>query len=491
MANIDIKTGVDFVAGTTSDDAVTLTDTLADSLVSNTATGSGGADTATLNGNSLLSLNGLTYTSASDTWTAGGDTLTNGFVSLTSADGVTLESDADASGSIGAVTETLNAAFTGTENLNDDAVDYTWSTAAGVTTLAATTTANLTQIVSVDGMDIATVGTNFLGTDGAFVVSGTSLTFTANTSAVTAQGNVGDKASFAYDVVLSNADGSVTRTVTATYEIDIPFTTGDDVAMGDDDANTIDGSVIDGGNDMISGGAGIDNLTGGSGNDTILGEDGNDILDGGAGSNVIRGGNGTDTITVTGAAATDANTLGGGAGADAITGGAGNDTIFGGNGDDATLVGGGGNDVINGGNGDDVLTGGAGNDTLKGGDGDDQLIGTSGSNELRGGAGKDNVDGGTDDDIIYTSLGGDILAGDTGDDTFILKAGTGNTVIEDFGTGADKLNVEELGYNDLTEVLAVSYQTDAGVVIEIDADTTVTLNTVTLGSLVAADFDFA
>lgn len=93
--------------------------------------------------------------------------------------------------------------------------------------------------------------------------------------------------------------------------------------------------------------------------------------------------------------------------------------------------------------------------------------------------------------MIYTSLGGDNLTGGAGDDTFILKAGTGATTITDFGTGANKMNVEELGYNDLNDVLAVAYETNAGVVIAIDADTTVTLTGETLTGLSAADFDFA
>ncbi|WP_271881912.1 calcium-binding protein [Phaeobacter italicus] len=486
MANINIANNVDFVAGTTSDDTVTLTDALTDSLVATTATGNGGSDAIVLNGNDLLSLNGLTYNSDTDTWTLGGDTLTNGFVSLTSSEGVSLTSAAEAAGSIGAVTNTLNSSFVGTEDLSNDAIDYDWSTSGAVSTLTATTNGNMTQIISVGGQEIATVGNNFLADTGAFSVNGTNLAFTANTAAVTAQGNVGDTASFEFEVVLANADGSETRTVTVTYEVEIPFTAGNDIAIGDDEANTIDASSVAGGNDSISGGEGDDTLTGGAGNDTLMGQNGDDDLIGGNGDNFLRGGNGDDDLT----GGDDADDLGGGAGEDTIAGGAGNDTLFGGGAND-DLSGNDGNDAINGGAGDDVLTGGAGDDTLKGGDGDDHLIGTSGSNELRGGAGKDNVDGGADDDIIYTSLGGDDLNGGAGDDTFVLKAGTGATTIEDFGTDNDKLNVEELGYNNLDDVLAIAYQTNAGVVIAIDADTTVTLTGATLGALDAADFDFA
>ncbi|NKX71067.1 calcium-binding protein [Rhodobacteraceae bacterium R_SAG1] len=490
MANINIANSVDFVAGTTSDDTVTLTDALSASLVGNTATGNGGSDAIVLNSNDLLSLNGLTYNSDTDTWTLGADTLTNGFVSLTSSEGVSLTSAAEAAGSIGTVTNTLSSSFIGTEDLSDDAIDYDWSTSGAVSTLTAATNATMTQIVSVGGQAIATVGNNFLVDNGAFIVDGTDLTFTASTAAVTAQGNVGDTASFEFEVVLANADGSETRTVTVTYEVEIPFTAGNDIAIGDDDANTIDATTVPGGNDSISGGEGNDTLTGADGNDTLMGQNGDDVLVGGNGDNFLRGGNGDDDLT----GGDDADDLGGGAGEDTINGGQGNDTLFGGGAND-DLDGGDGDDAVNGGAGDDALLGGAGNDTLKGGDGDDNLSGDAGNDELRGGAGEDTVDGGAGADMIYTSLGGDNLTGGAGNDTFVLKAGTGNTTITDF-RGAlddenDKLNVEELGYNDLADVLAVAYETDAGVVIGVDADTTVTLTGETLAGLSAADFDFA
>ncbi|UWR62827.1 calcium-binding protein [Phaeobacter inhibens] len=482
MANINAATGTVVVAGTTGDDAVTL---LVDAIGANSIDGNGGADTLVLNNaaDTFVAQVGATlaYDEATDTWTVSGASLTEGFTTVTLADGVTIEAGVASEGIIQPAAVNSGAAATLT-TINS----YDWDGAA-----SAVNAFTAASIVSVDGQDVATVGSNFVNADGAFSVNSgaQTVTFTANTAAIAAQGNVGDDASFSYEVVVANAAGTETRTVTVTYEATIPFTTGDDTWNASEGAASIDeNGTTDEGNDTFNGDDQANTITAGLGNDTIIGGNGNDVLAGGDGVNVIRGGNGNDTITN---GDDDGSILGGGAGADDITGGTGADMIFGGNGDDSNLDGGAGNDVINGGAGDDTLVGGAGDDTLKGGDGDDVIGAASGSNELRGGAGEDTVTGGTGADMIYTSLGGDNLTGGAGDDTFILKAGTGATTITDFGTGANKMNVEELGYNDLNDVLAVAYETNAGVVIAIDADTTVTLTGETLTGLSAADFDFA
>ncbi|UWR78608.1 calcium-binding protein (plasmid) [Phaeobacter inhibens] len=483
MANINAETGIVVEAGSTSDDAITLTD---DISTNGAIDGNGGADTLTLTNASddFATLDGvaLSYDEATDTWTVGTASLTEGFTSVTTSDGVTIEAGVASSGLI-VPADAADASGAGVDIFT--LTTYDWDGAA-----ASTASFTGTTLVSVDG--VAVVGNNFTNADGSFVLNGNDLEFTANTSAIAAQGNVGDTASFSYEVVVENADGDQ-QTFTVTYAEEIDYTAGNDTFTGTDDADTEDGLA---GDDMISGGEGVDNLTGGAGDDTLLGENGDDVLDGGAGVNVLRGGNGDDQLT---AGDDDGNILGGGAGGDQITGGAGADMIFGGNGDDSTLDGLGGNDNISGGAGDDNLDGGDDNDTLRGGDGDDNLIGGNGDDELRGGAGTDDVDGGAGADMIFTSLGGDDLNGGAGDDTFVLKAGTGNTTIEDFNeTGNDKLNVEELGYSDLADVLAVAYETSAAgvssVVIAIDADTTVTLEAtggITLADLNAADFDFA
>ncbi|APG49352.1 calcium-binding protein [Phaeobacter porticola] len=492
MANINVPTGETFVAGSTGDDAVSLTDAVTFAAAS-TLDGNGGADTLTLEDNALAALMAganaeVSYDADTDTWTLDDDTtagfaasLTEGFTSVTFSDGATIEAGVASTGVINPAAGDAD----GTPLALATTTSYDWDGEA-----TTTTDFTATSIVSVDGQDVATVGNNFTNTDGAFSVSGTGLAFTANTAAIAAQGNVGEDATFSYVVVLS--DGTNTQTVTVTFEETIPFTTGDDswtATEGSADVDeTNDFGSEDAGNDTFNGDDQDNTLIAGAGNDTLIGGNGNDDLNGGDDVNVLRGGNGNDTLT---AGDDDGNILGGGAGADEITGGAGADMIFGGNGDDGTLDGLGGNDIINGGDGDDNLDGGADNDTLKGGDGDDDLRGGTGDDELRGGAGEDSITGGDGADMIYTSLGGDELTGGNDDDTFVLKAGTGATTITDFGTDADKLNVEELGYNDLDDVLAVAYETSEGVTIAIDADTTVTLTGVALGDLAAADFDFA
>lgn len=491
MANINVPTGETFVAGTTGDDAVSLTDAVTFAAAS-TLDGNGGADTLTLEDNALAALMAganaeVSYDADSDTWTLDDDTtagfavsLTEGFTSVTFSDGATIEAGVASTGVINPAAGDAD----GTPLALATTTSYDWDGEA-----TTTTDFTATSIVSVDGQDVATVGNNFTNTDGAFTVDGTNLEFTANTAAIAAQGNVGEDATFSYVVVLS--DGTNTQTVTVTFEETIPFTTGDDswtATEGSADVDeTSDFGGEDAGNDTFNGDDQDNNIEAGDGDDTVIGGNGDDVLEGGDGANVLRGGNGDDTLT---SGDDDGNILGGGAGADDITGGAGADTLFGGNGDDGNLDGGDGDDVVNGGAGDDTLLGNTGNDTLRGGDGDDDLDGGAGADELRGGAGDDSVNGGAGADMMYVSLGDDTLDGGADDDTFILRDDSGATTIENFTTG-DKLNVEGLGYNDLADVLAVAYETSEGVTLAIDADTTVLLDGLSLTDLDASDFDFA
>ncbi|AFO93617.1 calcium-binding protein (plasmid) [Phaeobacter inhibens] len=533
MANINVATGVNFEFGTTGDDAITLVDTLVDTA-GETLNGNGGTDSITLNnaGDSLLKFldtNGvLTYDTTipgSEHWDLDDDStsavstveLNGGINSVTFATGETLTVGTASAGTT-ALTSAIGGGGNGTADIST-ARAYEWSGTAVTTNTALNIGANPTDysLVSVDG--IAVGAANFSNADGQFNVNANVVTFTPNTAAIAAQGNVGDTASFTYDVVVEHNTTGEQSTVSVTYSQEIDYTAGNDTFTGTDAVDTENGLA---GDDMISGGEGNDSLTGGSGNDTLLGENGNDDLVGDAGVNVLRGGNGNDELTTSGT--DDGNTLGGGAGSDVIVGNDGDDIIFGGNGDDnvagsgdatgaaATqngLIGGKGDDIINGGGGDDILRGdlaGAtltsagtttagdasddGNDTLRGGDGNDTLYGDDGNDELRGGAGDDVVNGGAGADMMYVSLGDDIMDGGAGDDTFILRDDSGETTINGFAVG-DKLNVEALGYSDLAAVLATSYETDAGVVIAIDADTTVLLDGLSLTDLDTSDFDFA
>jgi len=95
---------------------------------------------------------------------------------------------------------------------------------------------------------------------------------------------------------------------------------------------------VEGGDDIIGGGAGDDTIFGEGGDDTLLGGSGADTIEGGTGSDDIDGGTGDDTLA-------------GGAGADSILGGDGDDIIDAA--DDDAVEGG---DVVIGGEGSDVIT---------------------------------------------------------------------------------------------------------------------------------------
>lgn len=529
MANINVATGVDFEFGTTGDDSITLTDALVDTTV-DTLNGNGGTDTLTLSNSAdsllaFLGANGvLTYTdtAGSEHWdldtdgsTATSAAILNGGIgSVTFATGEVLQAGVASSG-----TTALTAAITAGSGAVDfdTARAYEWDGEAITSkpTFTIGTNANEFTVVSVDGVSAAVA--NFSNGDGQFNLNGKDLTFTPNSAAILAQGDKGDTATFTYDVVLQNNTTNEQSTVSITFSQTIGYTEDADTFSGTS-TGTLEQSL--GGNDVIAAADGDDSIDGGAGNDDLKGENGNDNIVGGAGVDTLRGGNGNDELTAGGTE--DGNNLGGGAGSDVILGNSGDDFIFGGNGDDSIagsdatapgelgisntvwgLNGGDGDDVINGGSGDDLLFGGisnatgdddggstSGNDTLRGGDGDDTLFGGDGNDELRGGAGDDVYSGGAGADKMYVSLGNDTMNGGAGDDIFFLRDDSGHTIINGFTSG-DQLNVEGLGYSNLADVLATSYETDAGVVIVIDEDTTVTLASRDLTDLADADFDFA
>ncbi|WP_282096356.1 calcium-binding protein [Epibacterium ulvae] len=492
MATINVPTGEVFEFGTTSDDTITITDAL-DYATGEDLDGNGGEDSLTLEGSDLATL--LTGANASvafdadtgvwvlDDDTTGGDdaTISNGILSITFNDGATLVGGTASSGFLNPASVDADGSTLALASINTYEFD-------GEALTADTFTA--TSIVSVDGQDIATAGSNFTNSDGAFSVSGTDVEFIANTAAIAALGNVGDNVSFSYEVVLADADGN-TQTVTVTFDAEVPFTTGDDEFNASEDNKdadeTSDFGGEDEGDDTFNGDDQDNEFIADVGNDTLIGANGDDTLDGGEDEDFIRGGNGTDDID----GGEEADNLGGGAGADDISGEEGNDTIFGGVGDDTNLSGGDDDDVVNGGSGDDTLLGDAGEDTLRGGDGDDDLDGGADNDELRGGAGDDTVDGGAGNDQIFVSLGDDNLTGGADDDTFVLRDDSGTTTITDFGTGDDQLDVSGIGLADLDAVLAIAFETDAGVTIAIDDDTSVVLTGLNLADLSNADFDFA
>jgi Ca2+-binding RTX toxin-like protein len=179
-------------------------------------------------------------------------------------------------------------------------------------------------------------------------------------------------------------------------------TSGDDLVIGNDLGNFIDGGD---GNDAIFGGAGEDILLGGEGNDAIFGGGGSDTIDTGNGSNLADGGDGDD----------------------AIFGGEGVDIISGGNGDD-TIIAAGGDDILTGGNGSDYIEGGDssfGNETVNG-----NLFLATSDDLLLGGNGNDTFVFGSEEDSTGVNISGGVSgldnAGDVARYTGKIEAEEGN-----------------------------------------------------------------
>ena len=121
--------------------------------------------------------------------------------------------------------------------------------------------------------------------------------------------------------------------------------------------------------DLVNGGTGADTISGGLGDDTLYAGDGDDSVDGGDGADQLSGNGGNDSL-VGGAGA---DTLTGDSGDDTLVGGSGSDSLLGGA--DADLLSGGdADDTLRGADGDDILSGDAGDDVLEGGLGADTAV---------------------------------------------------------------------------------------------------------------------
>jgi Ca2+-binding RTX toxin-like protein len=214
---------------------------------------------------------------------------------------------------------------------------------------------------------------------------------------------------------------------------------------GDGDANLIEWSGR--GADTIAGGAGNDTLIAGLNNDVLQGNTGTDSISAGAGADVVRGGQGDDFLN----------------------GNQGNDLVFGDLGED-TAAGGQGDDFVHGNAGDDVLLGDLGDDTVLGGQGDDIIMGGDGADYLSG------------------DKGDDVLIGGAGADLFSFVDGAGRDVVADF-SHAQGDHVR------LSVAQAADFQTLAGKMAMVGADTVITLDGLTIvlagvpmSSLTSGDF---
>lgn len=278
--------------------------------------------------------------------------------------------------------------------------------------------------------------------------------------------------------------------ITGTAGADILIGTVDDdiidALAGDDESYAGPGNIS---NDIVSGGDGDDRLGAGAGDDIVLGDNHDGVTDLGAvgddGSNELFGGDGNDLLITGGYSndGTDASLAGAinnaydgmitGTGNSIAWGGSGNDIVYGAGGDD-TLGGGDGNDEINGGAGNDVIYGGAdsGVDILRGGAGNDLIFNGGGNDIVNGGDGNDTMWGGAGDDMITTGAGADVVG-------FI--SGNGNDTVTDFTLGEDILELSSTGlFADASAVIAAMTDTPNGVVLTIDANTSVTFTGLTV-----------
>ena len=236
-----------------------------------------------------------------------------------------------------------------------------------------------------------------------------------------------------------------------------PGTSGADTISGDADGDQIFGQ---GDADIIGGDGGDDYIEGNDGDDTIDGDAGNDDIVGGGSANdgVIDADRVGDTLLDVGE-----TLISGGAGVDYIAGdnalmsrvvpsGAPADVVLfdvetvtigampGTGGGEALIDGGSGDDLIFGQTGDDTIEGGPDQDYVEGNNGEDAIDGGSGDDDLVGGGSA--VDGVIDDDRSGNGLldDGDDITGNggqdwlTGDNALVNRnvAATGRAPIELF-----------------------------------------------------------
>lgn len=261
------------------------------------------------------------------------------------------------------------------------------------------------------------------------------------------------------------------------------------VLTGTDGADSITGFATD---DTINGLGGNDTLRGDGGNDIVNGGDGTDLVLGGAGDDTLNGGNGVNDM-LTGEAGNDTYLFAAGDGNTTLNnydaGTNRNDVlrfdagITPGNvavsrfGNDLKLTAQGTGEVITvqnhfiignqymlnavefsdgtswnsaalalmvltGTDGADIITGFATDDTLNGLGGNDTLRGDGGNDIVNGGDGTDLVYGGAGDDRLRGGSGvNDTLSGEAGNDTYLFGIGDGNTTINNYDTGANRIDV--------------------------------------------------
>lgn len=253
-------------------------------------------------------------------------------------------------------------------------------------------------------------------------------------------------------------DGSASSDTLVSIE-NLTGTNGDDVLIGDANANKLSGGN---GVDWLDGQGGVDNLLGANGDDHLVGGTGNDKLNGGNGSDTYywATGDGVDTFKDTGTGATNVDVINSSAGvftgltgvfnsangiekianASYIDGSAAIVTwdfssidldgaaIQVGNFNGNSVIGSVASDVMYGGTLKDTFKGGLGDDTLYGNAGNDTLNGDGGNDLLLGEIGNDVMNGGIGNDVLNGGAGKDTYTGGAGNDTFHIKLGESSTL---------------------------------------------------------------
>ena len=236
-------------------------------------------------------------------------------------------------------------------------------------------------VTEVEG-NAANVGVQFALASGALLLVNADGTFSYDPNGT--QDALPDPASGASNLTATDTfTYTITDGDTATVTVTIAGVDSNDTLIGTNIPDTLIGGIGDDNIDGLDGPDTIDysgtasgvtvNLnvtaaqnTGGAGNDTIANVE-----------NIVGSNNNDRLIGKTGVDGGD-NILSGGAGNDQLFGIGGDDTLNGGAGNDLAL-GGAGNDTVNGNAGDDLLLGGIGDDVITGGLGRDFLFGQAGT----------------------------------------------------------------------------------------------------------------
>lgn len=155
----------------------------------------------------------------------------------------------------------------------------------------------------------------------------------------------------------------------------------------------------------------------------------------------------------------------------------------------ATIIGTPGNDERDGSSLADVIRGLGGNDELDGNGGNDRISGNAGNDELEGGSGNDRLFGGSGNDRLDGGGGNDRLTGGGGADVFEFDTGDGRDVIDDWGTGSDRIELDDdFGYSNFRQVMRDATNVGDDVVFDFGRGTEVTVLDASKSDFSAGDF---